>query len=463
MTPTYTASARVYFSTEAPRGGPGQADNIFLITTADLETYIEVMSSPLLEEAIREDLALDDGATFSVTAATPGNTPVLDITATAATPELAAGVANAAGPQLAEVAQQFSLLLAGAGQSVASNPIDPATAPASPSSPDVRRSLALGFLVGIAAGTGLAFAQHGLDRRIRDASDLRQLSEQPVLASVPLDEQHPVVMVSRPRGVGAESIRRLRTNLKFVDVATARHSVLFTSALAGEGKTTTAINLAIAMSDAGSRVLLVDADLRKPTVAANLGLPGEVGLTTALLGEAEIEDAAQQWRDSSLYVLPAGPIPPNPSELIGSKAMRKLFKRLSRSFDVLVVDSPPVLPVVDAVLLGKLTGGTVMVVGLDKIRKHHLGAALGALETAGVPVSGFVLNKAPLDGAAASYRYYSAHPLPADSSPAERPQRGRRRQPADSARSVDRPSAPSAAGPGSERLADVAHARPGRV
>lgn len=418
MTPVYTASARVYFSTEAPvdevTGEPG---GFYVLTLNDLSTYIEVLNSPTVIEAIKGEVGED--AVFTVSATTSGMSAILNVTATSPDPEIAAEVANVAGPELAAVAPEFSALLASAGQTVESTFISPAAVPGSPSSPDVGRNLALGLVIGIVAGIGVAFIQHGFDTRVRGEADLQQLSDRPVLANIPFDkhaDKRPIIMDSQPHSPHAEEYRRLRANLLFVDVEKATHSFVITSAMPSEGKTTTAINLAIAMADAGSRVLLIDADLRNPSVAKTMALDGDAGLTTMLIGRATFDDVAQQWKDTSLWVLPAGPVPPNPSELLGSNAMARLFGQLSEQFDFVLVDSPPVAPVIDAVLLDKLTGGTVLVVSLDRIRKRFLAHALKSLSTAGAQVSGFALNMVPM-GSDSYYGYgYHGYGAPGASS-----------------------------------------------
>jgi succinoglycan biosynthesis transport protein ExoP len=233
------------------------------------------------------------------------------------------------------------------------------------------------------------------------------LSDRPLLASVPMDKtvkDRPLTMVTDPHGMHAESIRRLRTNLLFVDVTTRKHSFVVTSAMPGEGKTSTIVNLAMALADTQVRVLLVDGDLRNPSVAKSMGLEGGVGLTTVLLGAATPEDVVQQWRDSSLFVLPAGQVPPNPSEILGSEPMATLFDHLTKEYDYVLVDSPPVLPVIDAVVINKLVGGLLFVVAADRTRKRDLQSAIRALSTVEAAPAGFALNMVT-SGPSDPYRY----------------------------------------------------------
>ena len=245
---------------------------------------------------------------------------------------------------------------------------------------------------------------------MRSGDDVRALSPRPLLGDIPLVKSSKDGLLSvetDPHGRHAEAIRRLRTNILFVDVTTGGHSFVVTSSVPGEGKTTTTVNLALAMADAGSRVLLIDGDLRNPSVAAAMGLDGSFGLTTLLLGQANPEDVIQRWRTTSLHVLPAGAIPPNPSELLGSEPMEALFVKLSHDFDFILFDSPPVVPVIDAVLINKLTKGLIMVVAADRTRKRDLASAVESLETVDAQIAGFALNMVPANGSTTHrYGYY---------------------------------------------------------
>ncbi len=407
QTPTYTASARVYFSATGGSQEKVAQQGTYIITSQDLNTYIEVLHSPAVLDPLHAELGLPAGAPLNISASVPPQASVLDITASDGTSAGAARIANAVGPQLARVAAKFSPLLASAGQTVETTSITPASAPDAPTSPNVRRNLALGLLAGLVIGIGIAFARHALDTKVRSEADVKALSDRPMLAALPLDrggKGKPLTMITDPHGMHAEAIRRLRTNLLFVDVTTGKHSFVVTSAMPSEGKTTTIINLAMALADSGGRVLLVDGDLRNPSVAKSMGLEGGVGLTTILLGAAGVDDVIQQWRDTSLYVLPAGQIPPNPSEILGSEPMETLFDHLTKEFDYVLVDSPPVLPVIDAVVINKLVGGLLFVVAVDRTRKRDVQSAIKSLSTIGVTAAGFALNMVST-GPSDPYRY----------------------------------------------------------
>jgi capsular exopolysaccharide synthesis family protein len=186
---------------------------------------------------------------------------------------------------------------------------------------------------------------------------------------------------------------------------------VISSSIPGEGKSTIAINLAVSLADSGSRVILVDADLRRPSIAEYVGIEGAVGLTTVLIGRAEVEDVVQPLGQTSLDLLPAGQIPPNPSELLGSMAMADLLEQLSGLYDMVLLDSPPLLPVTDAVVLSNLAGGAVVVVGADRIHRPQLLQSLESLETAGAHLFGIVMNKiARREAAAYAYGYGYEYP-----------------------------------------------------
>jgi capsular exopolysaccharide synthesis family protein len=186
--------------------------------------------------------------------------------------------------------------------------------------------------------------------------------------------------------------------LQFLDADRTDRSFVITSSIESEGKSTTSANLAIALADTGSRVLLVDADLRRPKIANYLGLEGAVGLTDILIGRAELQDVIQPWGRAKLFVLPAGHIPPNPSELLGSARMEHIIAEFNRAFDVVIFDTPPLLPVTDAAILAKKVGGAIIVVAAGLAHKNQLKGAVTALENVGAPISGLVLTMLPTTG-----------------------------------------------------------------
>ena len=210
------------------------------------------------------------------------------------------------------------------------------------------------------------------------------------------------------RGLNAEPYRALRTAVQFANPDSPLRTILITSSTPGEGKTTTASNLAIALAAAGDRVVLVDADLRRATLAAAFGLEEAVGLGSLVLHTATLDDSLQQWSEG-VTVLPSGrPLPPNPSELLGSRLMSGWPGTLAGRFDVVIIDTPPVLPVTDAVALATQVDAVLIVARHGATQRGPAAEARRRLEAVGAPVIGYVLNAVPARESAgyyASYRY----------------------------------------------------------
>ncbi|QIK75252.1 CpsD/CapB family tyrosine-protein kinase [Nocardioides piscis] len=197
----------------------------------------------------------------------------------------------------------------------------------------------------------------------------------------------------------------LRTNMQYVEIDEDQKVIVMTSALPGEGKSTTAINLALSMALADRSVALVEADLRRPRLAPKLDLDGAVGTTSVLLGKVSLDDALQPYGDSGLQVLLCGPVPPNPSELLQSHAMETLLSDLRARFDLVILDAPPLLPVTDAALLANQADGAVVVVRHKKTTKDQLTHALERLEAVGSKALGIVVNRSPASSSSGGYGY----------------------------------------------------------
>lgn len=413
MTPKYTATTRLFFGVQGGESVSELAQGS-TFTEKQMTSYAEVANSPLVLDRVVQQLGLPMTAVQlagDVTASAPTGTVILEIAATSTNAAKAAQIANSIAEQLTSVAGDLVPERPDGTESVRATILAPAQTPVAPSSPQVVRNLALGLALGLLLGAVFALLRHVLDTKIRSEQDVQALTNSAVLGVVPFDPgaaSHPVVMHDDPLGPRSEAVRRLRTNLQFVDVADQSKSIVITSSIPGEGKSITSINLAVSLADAGQKVILVDADLRRPSVAEYLGLEGGVGLTTVLIGRAELDDVVQPWQQTTLDILPAGQIPPNPSELLGSKAMSRLLDELTDIYDMVILDSPPLLPVTDAALLSRSAGGTLLVVGVDRIHRAQLRDAIDSLTTVGANLQGVVLNKIARRDSSA-YVYYSAY------------------------------------------------------
>ena len=348
------------------------------------------------------------------------------------TRNVAAAIANAVGPQLADSAEDFSVLLRESGTTIVSKEVTPATVPGSPTSPVPSRNLALGLLAGLLVGIGIAFVRHTLDTKVREEADIRPFSTEPMLGGAPHGQGQDRPGDDRPRP--SQRLRRGHPAVADQPHVRRHHhgQALVHRDLGDAGRGQDHHHGQPRHGDGhhGWQVLLIDGDLRNPSVARTLGIEGGAGLTTVLLGQAGVNASIQRWRDTSLHVLTAGAIPPNPSELLGSEPMRELFDKLAHEFDFILIDSPPVDPVVDAVLLDRLTGGTLMVVASHKTKKRDLASAIKQLDTVGAKLVGFALNFVPVsESDARRYGYYRFQETPSSTAAAGKPQKPSRAKP----------------------------------
>jgi capsular exopolysaccharide synthesis family protein len=251
-----------------------------------------------------------------------------------------------------------------------------------------------------------------------------------VLGNTPYEraiETEPLMVRASRHSTFAEAFRQLRTNLQFVDAANHPRVLVVTSSIAGEGKSTTTANLALAMAESGASVCVVEGDLRRPRLLNYLGLEGSVGLTDVLIGRYELDDVLQPFGSHSLTVLGAGATPPNPSELLGSTSMRNTLDELRRRFDYVLIDGAPVLPVTDSTVLTRLADGAIIVAGSGVVTKDQFDQALETFETVKGTVLGVVLNRMPRQARGGYYDYrYEVAPV-ASQSGRRTTGRGRRR------------------------------------
>lgn len=419
QTPEYQATNRVFVQTQA---GSSVADLSSGVNFASqqITSYADVATTPLVLDPVIDELGLDTTAhelAGRISTTVPPETLILEIIATDEDPAQAAAIANATSESLRT--QVSALETSGEESTVELTVIAPAAEPASPSSPSIPRNIAVGLVLAALAGAAIAIMRDLLDNRVRRPDDIEKLFEQPVIAAIPSskDAKHlPLISAQHPQSLQAEAYRSLRTNLQFMGLTGEKRSVLFTSSLPGEGKSSSAINFAHVVAQAGNRVLLIDADLRRPSVAEYLGLEGGAGLTTVLIGEAEIEDVVQPLETEGLEALASGPIPPNPSELLGSKNMQNLLNDATATYDFVVVDTAPLLAVTDAVVLSHYVGGTVVVAQSERVRKLQLGQALNKLKTVETRILGVILNRVH-SGSRGAYTYnysYSSDMVPAN-------------------------------------------------
>lgn len=381
---------------------------------------------PLINSSqVREEIAKEAGVSTSdlhgslSARVVPGST-LVEVTANASDPQSALKLANGALHALAKVVAHIEDV-AGAtatppppgtpvavapSNGIAIVPMDEAVAPTRPSEPNKTLAIGIGALSGLVLGLAVLLLRRALDVRVRAHTDIPALVGTGVLGRVPkLDLKGHGKRDALARAVAHEAYRQIRTGLRFSSVDQEVRVVMITSANLGEGKSGTARSLARVLAESGQRTLVIDGDLRRPTVASGFEIDGTIGLSEVLSGQVPVASAIQRTSDPNLFVLPAGGIPPNPSEMLGSSAMQQLLTALRRDFYI-VVDAPPVLPVTDASVLSTVVDGLVWVVAMGKTRKAEIAETRTQLAQTRARILGVVLNLVSLKGGDNGYGYY---------------------------------------------------------
>lgn len=405
--PTYTATSSVFVSA---RSGESTSDLVqgSNFTQNLMQSYAQLATMPLVLEPVIDELKLSESAvTLSnrISVNSPLNTVLISIRASAGEPEEAADIANAVAEELAVQAQQLAPKQASGLPAIDMQPVADAVIPKFQSAPNTKLLAATGFAGGLFLGVVYALLRTVVDTRIRNDRDLARLSEKPILGLVPkrASQSTGVAMRTAPHDPISESYRRLAANLQFVSPDNPVTSVVVTSALPAEGKSSVAMNLAVALAESRKQVLLIDADLRRPTVASVCGIDGQFGLTTVLTGKTELSEAIVPW--GPISVLPAGQIAPNPAELLSSKAMGDIIQEGSVRYDFVIVDAAPLLPVSDTLALVRHVSGSLLVARAGKTKAKHLRNAMESLEGVKASLCGIVLNGIKINLKAQRYGY----------------------------------------------------------
>ncbi|MFJ6194510.1 polysaccharide biosynthesis tyrosine autokinase [Micromonospora sp. NPDC092111] len=423
--PRYVASVTFFVTT--PSQGVTDAYQGGLFLQQRVKSYADLLRSDRLAQAVVADASLGltaDDVQRRVSTSTETGTVLLRATVTDTDQTRALKVTEALSARFVELVQKIEMAADGRAGPIKIEVVGGPRVTSSPVSPQPNRNLAVGALIGLLLGAAFAVLRGVVDVRMRDAAGLQRATGSPLLGEVPFEAQAktaPLIVGEAANSARAEAVRKLRTNLRFVDVHEPARVIAVTSALQGEGKTTLSCNLAIALAEAGWRVLLVDADLRRPKIADYLGLSGGIGLTDVLVGDVQVGDVVQRWGDKSLLVLPSGSAPPNPSELLGSKAMADLLLALRESADIVVIDTAPLLAVTDGVVVAVQADGALLVTQQGRTSRAQVAAAARSLHSVSVRLLGCVLNMAKVAKADAyQYEAYRIASTGTPSVPADR-------------------------------------------
>jgi capsular exopolysaccharide synthesis family protein len=289
--------------------------------------------------------------------------------------------------------------------------IAPARTPTSPVGPNIRRNVMLAVALGAALAVGVAFLAESLDERVRSPEEVEQRVGAPIVGYVPLvkewAEGELLATVDDPKSGGAEAYRTIRTNLRFLGTEHPIPVLLVTSAVAEEGKSTTAANLAVVLAQGGTKTVLVSGDLRRPSVEKFFGRFDSRGLLNALDRDSPLQDALQPTGIPNFRLLPTGGFPPNPTEILASPRFGDVLRMISEAADLVLVDSPPVLGLADASILASRVDGVLLVVDAHRVARRSLSHAADQIRKAGGRIVGIVMNAVePREGYGYYYQYY---------------------------------------------------------
>jgi polysaccharide biosynthesis transport protein len=425
--PLYEAHSQLFVSTTTG-GDLGQLAPSDAFSQQRVKSYTDLITSPTVLAAVisRLDLAeTPDQLARQVTVSSPPDSVLLDIAVLDPSPARGRDIANSIALEFPRLVDRLENPGGTHRSPVTVTMTREAVTATVPISPRTKLDVALGLLVGLGIGLGTGVLLESLDRSVTGRDQAAQIAGAPMLGAVgddPGTSTTPLI-THDPFCPRAEAFRQIRTNIRFLSVDHAVRSMVVTCSVPAEGKTTVAANLALAIAQTGEPVVLVDADLRRPSVADLLGLSSGIGLTSVLIGRSQLWDALQPWgSDLPLQILTSGPVPPNPSELIGSARMAEVIAALTTAGLTVVIDSPPLLPVTDAAVLARATDGALLVVRAGSTHVDQLASAGAALRQAGAGVLGVVLNRVPRRGRGAvdpsATSTYSSYVAPATSAAA---------------------------------------------
>lgn len=391
----YEATVQIFVATSTTDSTSALAQgNTF--TQERVQSYTSISNSPAVTGPVIDKLELklsQQQLAAKISADAPVNKVLINLHVSDHDAQQAARLANAVAAQFDTVVQNTEQTDANGKAVVKLTVIHPATVPGLPIKPSKIINIGLGLLFGLLLGIGVVVLREVLDNTVKGPQDFEPLGV-PVLGYVPFDKRTPKTPVAfrgDPHSARSEAYRQLRTNLQFVNVDNAPRIIAVTSAIPGEGKTTTAINLAAALAEGGFRVCLVEADLRRPTIAKMLGVVGDVGFTTVLIGKASVESVLQNV-GGNLAVLTSGPVPPNPSELLITEQARTVIMKIAENVDYTIIDTAPLLPVADGAEVAAIADATIVVHRAGKSTREQVTRAVEVLAKVGEKPVGAVLN-----------------------------------------------------------------------
>lgn len=423
VAPIYESTTRFFVSTSAQTVDELYQGN--LASQQRVASYTDLLTSEALAERVITAgmFALStDELVGKIAAESKPNTVLITATVSDRSAQSARDIADVLGAQFVDFVREVETPDEGGASAAQVSVVQQPQVAREPSSPKTARNVVLGTVLGVLVGLAAAVLRQRWDRTITDPSMLEEVSDSVIVGRVPMDkalgESHLMAQDDAGSFV-AEAFRELRTNLQFLAVDNPPRLIVVTSSIPGEGKSVTSINLAAVLAENGSTVALVEGDLRRPRVAKYLGLVSRVGLSNVLSRQATTEEVLQPTTLPGMQILASGPIPPNPSELLGSDTARRTLAELKAAFDYVIVDAPPLLPVTDAAVLTAHCDGALLVARHGVVKREELARAVSNLEMVNAPLLGVVVTMAPVSGRDSSHYKYDYKP-DAPTAPSER-------------------------------------------
>ena len=410
VTPQYASSTGLFISTSQV-SDDSQALQGSQFSIQRVQSYAKLVSQSQIMSRVVDRLELDEtpkqlGEKVTATAAL--DTVILTITVTDESAERAQQIAQTTAEVFVGYVGELETPPGQDQATIKATVVDQAQVSNSPVSPQPLRNLGLGLVLGLLLGAGIAILRHTLDTSVRSSAAVEEATGAPVIGSVPFDKSAggaPLLSDIDSYSPRAEAFRVLRTNLQFIDPDAEEKVFVVTSALPGEGKSSTTINLALALTENGNRVAVIEGDLRRPRIAEKLGIVGAVGLTTVLVGRSSLADALQTTNHDRLHVLTSGKTPPNPAELLQTKAMSNIIAELRADHDFVLIDAPPLLPVTDAAIIASKVDGAILVVRHGETTHEQVRMAADRLASVDGRLIAAIVNMTPTNQGTAGYGY----------------------------------------------------------
>lgn len=406
ITPKYEASTKLFIGKEV-----GDSEKY---SESDVEMYQKLMATycetiktrDLIEKSIKiSKIEIAVGQVLSkLTVQTLPNTQILQVKLKHEDPKIAARLVEAIGE---EFIKESKVLVANANTQV----IESVQIPTNPVSPNVKNNVCIGFILGIMMGGTIVFLLEFLHNTYKNRRELEKETQLPVMGVITKwgkkkNKSTPMLIVDKePKSIVSENYKTLQTNLQYTSLGKQNKTIVITSSEPGEGKSTTAGNLAIAMSQSGKSVVLLDCDLRKPSLHKKFGIPNKLGISDILIGKEVRENIGYKY-NNNLIIYTAGRIPVNPVEMLGSMEMEGFLQELKETFDYVIIDTPMVQGIADTQILATKVDGVLLIVKAEKIKKDSVATSVNILKKVNSNIIGTVLNMAKIKKSSQYYNYY---------------------------------------------------------